>query len=378
MPEFFNPIAAVAAAIARRIFGRRPPPPSEQLNRRLAEFALQVAGGFLTQADIDAERARLSALPAPQVPTPAPAPTQPRIPGFGNFPGGPAANDPVFRERLFGRLAGRILGPGSLVLLGAEILVREIERRQLERMQETIDAQAEDQVARDRRQARDSQVRTISERIPDFIGDRLPRPPSRTEPRLPPRPEQFPPSPEIEPLPVPLPGGVPPIRIPFPGQEPRVPVGPVALPSPGPVSQPRPSVRVGPGGFETADVGILPDRLPSLFPLPFGRSSLRVGDPVPQLTPLQPGSLSSPVRGVIEQPIPLQAIQAQTQQCRPRRCDDELDEQRDECFKGLYREGPFDTEFTQWVKIDCLTGRELGESDNVIEFPGIDARAFGQ
>jgi hypothetical protein len=63
------------------------------------------------------------------------------------------------------------------------------------------------------------------------------------------------------------------------------------------------------------------------------------------------------------------AQQAQTDKCPARRCDDDLDEPRTQCFKGLYREGPLETDFTQWVEIDCITGREVGDADNVIDFP---------
>jgi len=49
-----------------------------------------------------------------------------------------------------------------------------------------------------------------------------------------------------------------------------------------------------------------------------------------------------------------------TKRCKPcKKCREEEDTPRDECFKGLYRENALETEFTQWVEIDCLTGREL-------------------
>jgi len=51
--------------------------------------------------------------------------------------------------------------------------------------------------------------------------------------------------------------------------------------------------------------------------------------------------------------------QTKTDKCKPRKCDDDLEEPRTECFKGLYRENLAETEFTQWVQIDCLTGRDL-------------------
>jgi hypothetical protein len=52
------------------------------------------------------------------------------------------------------------------------------------------------------------------------------------------------------------------------------------------------------------------------------------------------------------------AQQAQTQ-CKPRKCRDDENDPRTECFKGLYKEGRIDTDFTQWAEVDCESGKEL-------------------
>lgn len=359
-------IIGTLAGLFGGLFGRRPPPPEEQLDPDLVGFADRVISDLLDQGVVPGALG-INPVPVP-VPTPAPPPSPTGgIPGFGNFPGGPAANDPIFRERLFGRIGGRVLGPGSLILLGADLLIRQLEKDQLERMDDVLERQAEDQARRDRRQERDSALRTISRQIPDFIGDRLPTPDPETRPRLPRQPVIFPDAPPPIALP---PAGVPPIGVPFPSQVPEAPPGRVRLPNPRPAAQP--SVVVGPGGFENAGIGIDIGRLPFLQ-LPFGLSRLRVGDPVPgsSLTQLQEGSVPSEIGAVQEFPVPSLAANPQPETCRPRRCDDELDEQRRECFKGLYREGLFDTDFTQWVEIDCLTGAEVSRdrSATVLDFP---------
>jgi hypothetical protein len=101
--------------------------------------------------------------------------------------------------------------------------------------------------------------------------------------------------------------------------------------------------------------------LVSDFPLPAGGA----------LTGVQSGSVPSPVgsASVTQFPFSQASLQQETSQCRPRRCDDELEEPRNRCFKGLYVEGLTSTEFIQWSPVDCLTGRELSRSerDNVID-----------
>ncbi len=295
----------------------------------------------------------LSALPAavPQV-------TPPGIPGGATrtppiFPTGPAANDPIFRQ-IGVRGLGRLLGPGSILITAVDFVIEEMQRRQDERIQETIDRQDEDIANRRRRQAREAEMREVlirgtgeSDRLPlpDFPGVSRPSPP--------------PPVPRMPSLPVELPFpdiGLPLPRIGAPGQP---------LPLPDPVSPPVPVPPAAPAPEGTPSERTVPQQDPLEFQFPFllprGLPGFTSAPGTPGLTSPQPVSVPSPLGFVTPLPDAKPVPQADTarDRCRPRRCDDDLDEDRLECFKGLYREGLRDTDFTQWVQIDCITGAEL-------------------
>ena len=76
---------------------------------------------------------------------------------------------------------------------------------------------------------------------------------------------------------------------------------------------------------------------------------------MPRLQPTPTGFID-----VIEFPQPVPQPDPARRRCEP--CPEkDPPEPRDACFKGLYREGPTtdDVEFTEWVEIDCFTGKEL-------------------
>ncbi len=101
--------------------------------------------------------------------------------------------------------------------------------------------------------------------------------------------------------------------------------------------------------------------LSSLINLPFD---------TPLLTPPQgvsvPSGGTAPGRELGFQPTPQPNADLNPRRCPRKKCDDDLDDPRLDCFKGLYKEGRTDTEFTSWIQIDCETGREL--VDNVVPF----------
>lgn len=171
-----------------------------------------------------------------------------------------------------------------------------------------------------------------------------PRPTPQVTPRVIPEPQPFP-GPITIPAPAPLPGGTPGFGVP--GTVPAFP-SPVIFPSAPPVQFP-----------------VFP---PVQFPV-----FRPVGDPLPAFggapTPANP--LTPFETGVLDLPQAQPQPQPQTRRCRP--CpEDEEKPPRTECFKGLYKEGfrQDDIEFTEWARIDCRTGRELGDDSNIIDFPG--------
>jgi hypothetical protein len=272
---------------------------------------------------------------------------------------------------------GRLFGVGGLIISAAQILVDELEERQLERMQDILDEQDELQRDKDRRRARDSVVETIpvgrADAPPGGFPDEPQAPfiviqpvflpefpsPSRTSPR-PTTDQPAPVRPEFEIAPGVIPAAQP---------------APPAIPSPVPVTSP--VVQPFPGQFESPSPFGLPSPAPSIFPQPL--TSFFIGDLLERAIPFESPLTTSEVATVpstgtgtgtgIAIPIadagiqPLLQTQTQFQQaqteCKPRKCDDEMDEPRTECMKGLYREGFFDTEFVPWNEIDCLTGKEL-------------------
>jgi hypothetical protein len=308
-----------------------------------------------------------------------PNPVTPPVPqtqiGPFRFPNvTPQGADVVFKKGVtFG--AGRLLGVGGLVITGAEILVKEIEDRQRERMQEILDEQDELQRDKDRRRGRDSAVRTIEEARasppPGGFPDEPQQPFIVFEPIILP---EFPS--RARPSPLPTVDQPAPVRPDFeiaPGVVPAAQPAPATIPNPVPATAP--VVQPFPGQFEQPNPFGLPSLAPSVSPSPL--TSFFVGDLLDSLNPfaqpltgIEAASVPSTVIGagtaipIAESGIqPLLQTQTQFQnaqtECKPRQCDDELDEPRTECFKGLYKEGIFDTSFVAWNEIDCLTGKEL-------------------
>ena len=294
----------------------------------------------------------LFALPVPIPPViPEPVPvfrTPPFIPG-------PAANDPVFRvpKTPIGVAAlGRLIGLGGLVISAADILVKVISQKQLEGLGDIIRDQD--------RQIADINIEAILERLSRERALRV----EKKVAALLGAPETFE-LPQPAPRPQTVPGATPgivapetvPVEIPFPN------VGPL----PGPLTptfpelEPQPSAPGLPVPTPTGFPFPVPLQIPSISPLPFSSPSfspLTVGDPGLVRSEL-PGTASQFQVGTLELPIVSPAAQADPARCRARKCDDDLEFDRTECFKGLYRESLRSTGFTQWVQIDCITGREV-------------------
>lgn len=176
---------------------------------------------------------------------------------------------------------------------------------------------------------------------------------------------------------VPVPGK-PDTRAPVPG---RVPDSPIPeLPEPRPATRSigtttvptgRPVVRQGfppippvaiPPGFGQPQVGA--QAVPFLRKrIPFQPATPRVDIRRRPLTRIQEagvGLLPTGVGKVVElvQPQPQPRLDP-ARRCKP--CKEDNPKPREQCFKGLYREGPLDTEvdFTEWAEIDCFTGVEI-------------------
>jgi len=324
-------------------------------------------------------------LTLPEPGTPAARPT---------FPTGPAANDPIFSQ------VSRLLRIGGALVAGAsfaDFIIRKAQEDQINREQferEQVDALTARKLGADNPLPvvlvsdvdLAAAARTESEfPRPDF--EQLPDAPEISFERITeipgvqiPFPAQIPstptrtPTPTI-PAPAPAPGpgifGDPlPDNLPQPGEIPTV--------SPSPLPKPAPLPGFGVPGtvpsFPTARPISFPRRLPVRFP-----QFRPVSDPVPRsLVSPKPTSsnLTSPQRGVLRLPQALPQAQPQSQRkCKP--CKEDNPEPREKCYKGLYREGPFttDVDFTEWAEVDCVTGVELGDSndlkipDNVIQLP---------
>ncbi len=296
------------------------------------------------------------------------------IPGI--FPSTrPQPADVVFKKGV--RLGGtRIFGIGSVIIFGLEVAIDILNRRQKQKIDQITEDSDEDLAGRARRRARESELILIENTadLPTINPDRpdLPLPdviapvriplPDRLPDALPQRAAPL----EIE---FPLPGTLP-SQVPSPIGEPL----PIEIPIPSPLAAP--VEFPNPGQFEIENPLQLPGLSPFQFPLddPFS-----VGDP---LTGVEPRSVPSPVpqpgAGVDPSVAPFSFDQPTGQpagftapqtapaptgetvdRCKPRTCEDELEEPRVECFKGLYREGVLGTDFTAWQQIDCLTGREI-------------------
>ena len=306
---------------------------------------------------------RRSGLPAVVIPIPVPQPTQPVTRPI-SFPTGPAANDPIFS------CAGPFLRVGSIitgVAVIVDLLIRAAQEKDINREQRERE-ETDRLIAR--RLGADNPLKII-EFPEDFF-----------EPRSPPA-DEVPPlsrpetatlqQPQIEPVDIPEIASVPAtVPLPSPGVDP----GPIRAPEapPAPARAPaRVPVPTGvPGiGSPTTPVFIPPPRAPFSFPItppvafplfePVAFPEFPpIGDP---LTPITPPQVASPFQpGTIQ--LPEAQPQPQNRRCpAPRRKKKKRRERRDKCFKGLFREGPFDDQvtFRKWVEIDCSSGRELGK-----------------
>ena len=315
-------------------------------------------------------------LPNVVIPFPVPQPTQPVTRPI-NFPTGPAANDAIFSR------VGPFIRIGSIITAVAQIidiLIRVAQEKQINREQR-------EREANDRRIARqlgrDNPLQVITFPEDAFPTDQPRSPPIEQVPPLS-RPEIVTlPQPQIEPLELPeitpLPSSVP---LPSPGVDPGPIVAPSAPPSPTPVSPPVPVPTGVPGiGSRTMPVFVPPATTPFTFPFPpplsFPLSAPAqfpvfrpIGDPLtPIAPPVVPLSLQP---GLLE--LPQAQPQPQNRRCpKPRRRKKKRAQRRDKCFKGLFREGPFDDQvsFRKWVEIDCSSGRELGKRKRPTGIPDL-------
>lgn len=315
-----------------------------------------------------------------RAPTPPPIPgvTPPvnnpfGIPGFGVPSTVPQPSDVVFRRGVtFG--VGRLFGVGGLIISAAELLIDELEKRQSERIEREAEEAFETQME-NRRRARararaDTPVR--ADRLPPINPE--PEVPFVVFPRIPlpvpsTRPQTAEPLPEAQP------------QITFPAPEIPVPSRTVATPAP--VAPSIPEVApvqapvVTPGTFEPATIPgfetpqtsveslftsqILADVLTRSEAVSVPSTQTPIGSAIPRVdvaelvdqqparTRFAPATAPAPAAVGICPPCPR----------TKRECDDDLEEPRLECFKGLYRENLLDTEFTPWNEIDCITGAEL-------------------
>lgn len=304
-------------------------------------------------------RRRRGGLPNVAVPIPVPLPTQPSTRPI-SFPTGPAANDPIFSR------VPSVLRVGSIIVAVAQIidiLIRAAQEKRINREQRERE-QEDRRIAR--RLGRDNPLQVL-EFPEDFVTPRSP--PIEQVPPLS-RPEIVTlPQPEIEPLELPEISPLPPsVPVPSPGLDPGPIVAPTRLPSPAPVPVPAGVPGIG---SRTMPVFVPPATTPSIFSIPSPVTfPLRapaqfpvfrpIGDPLtPIAPPVVPLSLQP---GLLE--LPQAQPQPQNRRCpKPRRRKKKRAQRRDKCFKGLFREGPFDDQITfkKWVEIDCSSGRELGK-----------------
>lgn len=301
---------------------------------------------------------RRGGVPAIVIPLPVPEPTQPVRPPV-SFPTTPAANDPVFSR------AAKFIKIGSVIVTVAAVidfLVREAQERTINREQRERE-QVDRQVARRLGAGKPPRVveiappaapprPTIFETIPDIGVENIPQ-----------LPQNLP-----SPVEIPTPGRVPlEVPLPTPGQV-TIPAPGLPAPSPSPIGVPAP---VSIPGIGSPTPVFIPRTRPFSFPI-FSPVGFPVFDPVSfprrvpigdPLTPITPPDVASPIQpGSIE--LPQTQPQPQNRRCpAPRRKKKKRRTKRDKCFKGLFREGPFDDQvtFKKWVQIDCSSGRELGK-----------------
>lgn len=312
-------------------------------------------------------------LPPLAIPTAVPVPIGPARPPFGFPPADvrqlplPGANEP-FGGRVI--RIGRILrgiGLGSILIIGAEILVDIIRRKQLRELGQILEeqdvaiaqAQIERIEARERRKveilARADPVGRLP--LPQVGFPEIPQIGVRAPPEIPaqipaPAPETFPEIPDIS-LPVPepivVPEVLPPVVLPeiqVPGQTPGTFPQPLPFPSPAPLPFPRPFPSIQPRTFPVA----FPIAPPIGVPTPF-----RPGDILPTpLTPIQPPGV--PLGFVDPGVDPGAQPQPQARRCevvkRRRR-------RKGKCREGFFVERPGETQFITWRDRECDTVADL-------------------
>jgi len=309
-------------------------------------------------------------------------------PGAGSerFPPGFAANDPRIPETKklnLGKLlrnAGKLLrvSPGDLILGIAEIIIdREISDRKFYREQSRKQL-----TERKRRAEQEKRLRAIKLRhrvagLPAGQTSGAPGSPQAVPvpgeaPSVPSVPGSVPiPEPDIEPIAIPEPVAVPDI---FPDVGPVIAPGtaPQTAPAPAPVLLPAPAVGLPTGGFGVPQTA--QQAFPSFFtatpsaPATPGINFRRIVRK--RLTRLQEQVVDFEV-GKIELPSPQAVPQTDPAKRRCKPCKEDNPKPREKCMKGIYYEGPLDTDvdFREWAEVDCQTGRELPKRSNVIDFP---------
>jgi len=263
----------------------------------------------------------------------------------------PGANEPFGGNIIrIGRIL-RGVGLGALIIIAAEILVREIARRQIASLDKILKDQ-DDEIARNaiERALERARIKQVT-----IEPGRLPLPqldlPSALPEILPPRPVPDPAS--RLPAPVELPQ-IPGFELPgiFPVQFPDIPA-PLTLPT---VVDP---------GLTPEIFGRIAAPAPLTLPLPFPITSPRalpvpfeitfpvptpIGDPIPPpLTPVDPrlvtlGFVDLPGIDPVPQPDTAQQ-RCQTVKRRRRR--------KGKCREGFFVELPGETQFTTWRERDC-------------------------
>jgi len=302
-------------------------------------------------------------VPPPPTPAPPPPPTPSTFPRTGTFPGGPAANDPVFNRKGFGRWfkLGRFGPWGNAVIIAVEVL-KEIAEAKIEKEieeAEKADRDRERQRAADRQGPREIIVRDdpLSDPIP---AENLPNFPVFEPYPARPRPEISPPRPVTPDLPSEFPDQTPifdPVILPsFPGR-----TVPTPLPGQRPVTMPtthpgNPVQPISPNVFPYEV--FFPRSVPVQFPVsqPVGFPvSPPPGDPL-GLTGPQPLGLSFPGNAPQNFALP----QDQAERCPQRRCKEDKRARR-KCYKKFVWEGrrARDDIERRWEEIDCNTGRQL-------------------
>lgn len=322
------------------------------------------------------------------------------IPGIGTptpvfIPPAPAAAGPSF-----GSIAARFGLPAAIGAIAVELLERVLGELQAKKARDFLDeAEAEIEMIRGRIEVKRKirQLQTQTEGAVDIP------PPGRPPPGLSDQ-DRFPfPDPAESPLgDDPFPGrvvrdpkpigtvvrlpedecitdtcverrfGLPPEALPSPAPTKPAPIGDPALPAPTlpqpapapkpvtrPGTAPRPKTAPAPAPLPSPVRRAAPFRVPFFvglpFPAPLAQPQPR---PIPDIrTP--PETIPTDLTAFDPRTVPFGPIQTRPSNCPP--CEAEEDKPRTECWKKLVKEGllPSQDESFNWVRIDCITGREL-------------------